>query len=334
MEDISVEVVDEPVETLTVSYDETVELIVESADSIILEVLDEPNDAIEVFFEDGLEIDAIIAAGRKGDTGATGPQGDPGEGVPIGGTAGQILAKIDAVDYNTEWIDNYTSQVKHLVKNASNFTMPKGSVVYISGASGTNMLVSLADADSDATSATTIGFLESELVHNAQGFVVTEGLLAGLDTSTATIGDPVWLSSTPGQVVYGLANKPHAPVHLVYLGTVTRVSSQVGEIFISVNNGWEVGELHDVAISNPTDNQVLTYEQSTGLWKNKLNPADGVTSITAGEGLTGGTVTSTGTFAVQIPTFIQDTQPTTSATKYLWWDTSNGDLTLWIEDGV
>lgn len=31
--------------------------------------------------------------------------------------------------------------------------------------------------------------------------------------------------------------------------------------------------------------------------------------------------------------FIQDTQPVTSATKYLWWDTSDGDLTLWIEDG-
>lgn len=38
------------------------------------------------------------------------------------------------------------------------------------------------------------------------------------------------------------------------------------------------------------------------------------------------------------PTFIQSTQPTSgqllNATQYLWWDTSGGDLTLWIEDGV
>ena len=49
--------------------------------------------------------------GPKGDTGATGPagpKGDPGVagvGVPAGGTAGQVLAKIDGTDYNTEWVN-------------------------------------------------------------------------------------------------------------------------------------------------------------------------------------------------------------------------------------
>lgn len=40
--------------------------------------------------------------GQKGDTGATGPAGP---GLPAGGTAGQIPAKVDATDYNTHWID-------------------------------------------------------------------------------------------------------------------------------------------------------------------------------------------------------------------------------------
>jgi hypothetical protein len=37
---------------------------------------------------------------------ATGPQGEDGAdgvGVPAGGTAGQILSKIDGTDYNTQW---------------------------------------------------------------------------------------------------------------------------------------------------------------------------------------------------------------------------------------
>ncbi len=38
--------------------------------------------------------------------GATGAQGDPGEGVPTGGTTGQILAKNSDTNYDTEWIDN------------------------------------------------------------------------------------------------------------------------------------------------------------------------------------------------------------------------------------
>lgn len=31
--------------------------------------------------------------------------GEPGQGVPTGGTTGQILAKVDGTDYNTEWVD-------------------------------------------------------------------------------------------------------------------------------------------------------------------------------------------------------------------------------------
>lgn len=36
-----------------------------------------------------------------------------------------------------------------------------------------------------------------------------------------------------------------------------------------------------------------------------------------------------------VPTFIQATTPTTTASQYVWWDISDSDsLTLWIEDGV
>ena len=36
--------------------------------------------------------------------GAQGAAGQNGQGVPTGGTAGQVLAKVDGTDYNTEWI--------------------------------------------------------------------------------------------------------------------------------------------------------------------------------------------------------------------------------------
>lgn len=42
--------------------------------------------------------------GPTGATGATGATGPAGPGVPTGGTAGQVLAKIDGTNYNTEWI--------------------------------------------------------------------------------------------------------------------------------------------------------------------------------------------------------------------------------------
>lgn len=211
--------------------------------------------------------------GYQGVQGALGPQGLIGLGLTSGGTTGQILAKNSNTDYDTTWIDNYTSQVKHLIK--SSVAVNKGQAVYISSADGTNMITSLASNTSDPTSATTIGLVAQTLTTNGIGFVITEGLLTGsgaapLDTSGATAGDPVWLG-TGGNLLYGYAAKPYAPAHLVYIGVVTRVSATVGEIFVKVQNGYELAELHDVDLHTnaPTNNQVLTYDSSTDLWKNR-----------------------------------------------------------------
>ena len=44
-------------------------------------------------------------AGPDGPQGIQGPAGADGAGVPVGGAAGQILSKVDGVDFNTEWVD-------------------------------------------------------------------------------------------------------------------------------------------------------------------------------------------------------------------------------------
>lgn len=216
--------------------------------------------------------------GPTGATGPAGPTGPTGPGVPTGGTEGQILAKNSATDYDTLWIDNYTPQVKHIVMNKTGTTIPKGSVVYISGANGTNMLISLADADTEATSSKTMGITESAITNGSEGYVVTEGLLDGLNTSTATAGQSVWLSSTAGQFVYG--SPPAEPAHSVYLGVVTRVQSINGEIFVHIQNGLELDELHGVSIeSTLADNEVLVYDSSTSLWKNKTANEAGISVV-------------------------------------------------------
>lgn len=224
--------------------------------------------------------------GDKGDTGATGPQGPTGDtgatgatgatgpagpGIAAGGTAGQILSKVDGTDYNTTWIDNYTSSVKHQVKASEAIT--KGQAVYVSAVdnSGTNMLVAKASNASEATSSKTMGLIDATVSTNDFAYVVTEGLLAGLDTSTATAGDAVWLG-TNGNLIYGLANKPVAPAHLVYIGVVTRAQQNNGEIFISPQNGFELNELHNVLLdanAGIADNEVLAWDSASSLWKNQ-----------------------------------------------------------------
>jgi hypothetical protein len=131
------------------------------------------------------------------------------------------------------------------------------------------MIVGLASNASEATSSKTMGLLDATVSTNGFANVVTEGLLAGLDTSTAgTEGDPVWLG-TGGNLIYGLANKPYAPAHLVFIGIVTRKNANNGEIFVKVQNGFELNEIHDVDLKTnlPTAGQLLRYN-SDGLWKN------------------------------------------------------------------
>jgi hypothetical protein len=180
-------------------------------------------------------------------------------------TAGQIL------QYNgTAWVNTtlstveYVSKVQHLVK--AGVAITKGQAVYVTGADGTNMIVGLASNASEATSSKVMGLAASTAAINDQIFVVTEGLLAGLNTSTATAGDPVWLGAN-GNLIFGLLNKPTSPLHLVYLGVVTRVQQNNGEIFVKVQNGIEIDEIHDVQISSPATGQLLRRD-TDGYWKN------------------------------------------------------------------
>ena len=212
-----------------------------------------------------------------------------GEGIPPGGTAGQLLAKESDTNYDVTWVDqapaaSYTSVLKHTVKAGENLV--KGQAVYVSSADGTNMVVSKASNISEATSSKTMGLIAQNLSTNGKGFVITEGLLAGLNTGSTVAGAPVWLG-TNGNLIYGLVGKPYAPAHLVFVGVVTRANNNNGEIFVKVQNGFELNEIHDVDLKSilPTDGQVLQFEGATGLWRNKTLATGltvGTTAISSG----------------------------------------------------
>jgi hypothetical protein len=189
--------------------------------------------------------------------------------LPVGGTAGQVLSKVDGTNFNAVWIDNFSTALKISVKNSTGVTITKGSVVYVSGATGANVLVALAQANAESTSSQTLGLVETDIANGASGYVIYTGTITGLNTSAYAEGDPVYLSgTTAGGIVVGLANKPSAPIHLVYLGVVTRSNINNGEIQIRVSNGWELNEIHDVAIASKANNDIIQYDSTSGLWKN------------------------------------------------------------------
>ncbi len=181
------------------------------------------------------------------------------------GTSGQVLSSTGS---NVSWINQTTiaSDVQNLVK--AGVAINKGQAVYVTGADGTNIIVGLASNTSEATSSKTLGLLNATVAINGMADVVQIGRLSGLNTIGATAGDPVWLG-TNGNLIYGLLNKPYAPAHLVFIGVVTRVNSNNGEIFINVQNGFELNEIHDVDLKTnvPINGDVLGYDGT--LWVNK-----------------------------------------------------------------
>lgn len=153
------------------------------------------------------------------------------------------------------------------VKNTSGSTITKGTIVYINGASGNKATIAKAIATGDSTSAQTFGFVQADIANNANGYVVCLGDLIGLNTSGISVGTQLYLSSTTaGEYT---TTKQVAPAHLVYVGVVTRSHATLGQIEVKIQNGYELDELHDVAISSKTNKDLLTYESSTDLWKNK-----------------------------------------------------------------
>ena len=200
--------------------------------------------------------------------------------IAPGGTAGQILSKNSATDYDWSWIENFAEKIQHSVKLGEAIT--KGQAVYVAPSgdnNSTNMTVMKASNATEATSSKTMGLVAASGVLNDFVRVITEGLLSGLDTSTANQGDPVWLG-TNGNLIFGLANKPVAPAHMVFIGIVTRVNQNNGEIFVKVQNGFELNELHNVLLVSEANNQALVYESSTGLWKNKTLSTSWITEGT------------------------------------------------------
>jgi hypothetical protein len=96
-------------------------------------------------------------------------------------------------------------------------------------------------------------------------------------------GDAVYLGATAGAIT---KTKPYAPDHLVYLGVVERANAGNGIMYVRVQNGYELDELHDVSAQTPADNNTLIYNSSNNLWEAK---AIKVTDISNGTAVTGTT---------------------------------------------
>lgn len=180
------------------------------------------------------------------------------------------------------------------VYNDSGVALTDGQIVYISGSQGNRIAVKLAKADSEATSAGTLGMVTESIAVGAEGFITMVGTVNKLNTSGLTAGALVYLSATTAGAY--TTTPPTAPNHRVTLGYVERVDSVVGSIYVKVDNGYELDELHNVAITSPTSGQTLIYDAVAGTWENAALTAGTGVSVTNGAGTI--TIANTGVTSI------------------------------------
>jgi hypothetical protein len=219
-------------------------------------------DSVSVAFAQPIAIIEI----RQGPVGAAGA----GEWGDIGGT---ITDQTDLVSYIGTRLASGEATAKNVevfVRNTTGATITKGSIIYINGASGQRPTITKAQANNDANSAQTIGFVKADIANNGTGYVITSGDLENVDTQALTAGQQLYLSPTTAGA--WTTTKPSAPQHLVYVGIVVSAHPTQGIIYVSIQNGYELEELHNVAITSPLTGQVLRYNATTGLWSNQTLP--------------------------------------------------------------
>lgn len=231
---------------------------------------------------------------------------DPDRTVAPGGNAGDLLVKTSSTDYDTSWTDaptvdalnfdqvnpdavttarlvwndtegtldlglkgglvtaSLSSSTLHRVVNRTGTNLTRGQVVRLYGSQGQRVGIALAQATNDPLSSKTFGVLVENIDDNQSGFVMVEGMIRNINTQALAEGEIIWLSpTTPGGMT---TTKPTAPDHLVMVGVcVTQANN--GIIFVKVQNGYEVDELHDVKYTNLATGDLLT-RTSNNLWEN------------------------------------------------------------------
>lgn len=244
-----------------------------------------------VFADSTIQTTAAVGSSGVPYTGATGDVNLGEYQIRVGqleldqsptGTAGVAITRWNNTLGSTETtlkggsvvLKNGVDLVARVVNKVNpNTTLTKAAyqVVKVTGAQGQRLAVNLAQANNDNNSADTLGLVTETIATNQEGFIICVGQIENINTTGSlqgeswADGDVLYLSPTIAGAITKV--KPTgATGHIVVIGYVEYAHQNNGKIYVKIMNGWELDELHNVSITNPTGGANLEYQSSTSLW--------------------------------------------------------------------
>lgn len=166
------------------------------------------------------------------------------------------------------------------VINNTGSSIPNGSPVYVTGTSSgqTYPNIALAKADAASTSAV-IGLTEGAIANGAVGYVVSNGTIEGVNTSSYTVGQVLYLSPySAGQ----LQNTVPPTGLVVQVGVVTYVNAS-GNIYVRQTQPTNLATTQGgTGLTSYTAGDTLYYSTGTSLTKLAIGTAYQIKAVNAG----------------------------------------------------
>lgn len=184
-------------------------------------------------------------------------------------TDGTVRLSVKGNTYSVPIGQSVISRVRN--NTGTNLLRTNYQVVKVAGAQGQRLAVTLAQANNDANSASTLGLVCENISNNQEGFIINIGQIVNVNTTgnlqgeTWNDGDVLYLSPTIAGAITKV--KPLAPQHTVILGYVEYAHANNGKIYVKIDNGYELEELHDVSAEPFINNGLLYRDTTLNLWK-------------------------------------------------------------------
>jgi len=261
-----------------------------SGSTVVLTTAATLNDEIEIFSFGAVVLDDITATYTKSNYTATANQSsltvnynvglidiylngvklvDGSDYTATNGTSVTFTSNLSAGDaievisWNATNIANRFDSFTYYGKAAE--AISTGDLVMFGGAQGDHLLFK--KADSSATGFIpqwVIGVAATDLPLNAFGNVTSMGIIYGVNTSSYSVGDLLYMDhNTAGALT---TTAPTAPDHNILVAAVTRVNASTGQIVVRVTHQPDTDEVAEGSTNlYYTDARVDTYANSGSL---------------------------------------------------------------------
>ena len=158
-------------------------------------------------------------------------------------------------------------------KNNSGEEIPNGAFVMATGVQGDRITIAKAVTNGSIDPMYMIGVATQTIeIGSETGLITTDGIIRDLNTASWAVGTILYPNSAvPGGLT---STQPQSPNIKTAIAIVLRQQQNTGRIYVRMTNGSVLGGTDsNVQITTPTDGQVLTYDSSTGIWRNEDSAA-------------------------------------------------------------